>query len=325
CSALPGGQVEWLDGAPGAWSLALLTVASLLCGPWLIAQLRLRPRVAAGVAMLLVAALTPLPVPSRWPPPPGWTLVACDVGQGDAFVVPTGTRSGAVMVDVGPPRSGVVACLQDLGVERVEALVLSHFHRDHVGGLGEVLAALDVQAAYVTPLRDPPAEARQTLRMLHEAGVPTRAVVARTRLHWPAGEATVIWPESDPMVLGTSAANNASLVLEVTTGSTRVLFTGDIEEEASARVRRTLAGRRFDVLKVAHHGSADQDEALVRGTGADLALIGVGAENPFGHPTTGALAILRGAGMRIRRTDVHGHIAVVPTQRGLSVLSASDP
>jgi competence protein ComEC len=153
--------------------------------------------------------------------------------------------------------------------------------------------------------------------------VPTRTAVGGTRLQWPAGHATVVWPDAGRPVLGASAANNASLVLDVTSGSTRVLFTGDIEAEASARVRRLLAGRHFDVLKVAHHGSADQDEALVRATGADLALIGVGAGNTFGHPTTSALRMLRGSGMRVRRTDVHGHIAVVPTRTGLGVLSAS--
>jgi len=325
CAALPWGHVEWADGAVGAWTLAVLTGLLLLTGPWLSAQLRARRAVSAVLACAIAATLAPVPGASRWPPPPGWTLVACDVGQGDAFVLPTSSPETAVVVDVGPPESGIVSCLRDLGVSRVSALVLSHYHQDHVGALGEVLAAVEVDAAFVTPVQDPVAEAAQALQALEQAQVPTRVAVSGTRMSWPGGAAEVVWPPSGRGVAGESAANNASLVLDVTSGPTRVLFTGDIEAEASRRVRRLVAGRRFDVLKVAHHGSADQDAPLVRGVGAGLALIGVGADNSFGHPTTATLTLLRGAGMRVRRTDLHGHVAVLASPGGgMSVLHAAD-
>jgi competence protein ComEC len=324
CAALPGGHVEWLDGPLGAWSLATLSVLGVLTGPWMFARLRGHPGMVALVVAGTVAALVPLPVGSRWPPPSGWTLVACDVGQGDAFVMPAGEAHAGVAVDVGPPEAGVVSCLQDLGVTRLEVLVLSHFHRDHVGALEEVLTDVKVEQAYVSPVQDPPQEARRALRALRQAGVPTYTALGGTRLSWSGGSMRVVWPVSDRAVASDSPANNASLVLDVTTGPTRVLFTGDIEQEAAGSVERLLRGRRFDVLKVAHHGSADQDEDLVRGSGARLALIGVGADNPFGHPTTGTLALLRRSGMLTRRTDVHGHVAVVPSRGGLSVLTAAD-
>ena len=320
CSRVPWGQVEWIDGGPGAWLLTVITVLLLLTGPWLRHQAGAHPLVVASVLVCGAAALLPLPGASPWPPPRGWIIVACDVGQGDAFLISTGPRS-AVVVDVGQDREPIADCLHDLGITDVDAVILSHFHRDHVGGLKGLLDHVDVGAAYVSPTQEPPVEAQRALELLMRADVPTYSLGQGDRLIWGNVSAHTIFPQPRRPIYGGSVPNNASLVLDVTSGSTRILLTGDIEAEAAAVVRRTLRGQRFDVLKVAHHGSADQDEDLVRGSGASLALIGVGAENTFGHPTPSALALLRRSGMKVMRTDTDGDIAVLRSGSGLAVVT----
>lgn len=308
CALLPMGQVEWLDGPAGAWLLTGVTVVVLATGPWLRAHAKRHPWAWAAALVFVLALLWPVPK-GPWPPA-GWVVAGCAVGQGDAFAVATGPGR-VLLVDTGPDSPEAARCLADLGVRQVDAVVLSHFHADHVGGLQRVLADFPVGAAYVTPVRDPPVEADRARNLLAEAGVPVFEVAAGDRLAWGAVTAEVVWPpRGAPATLG---ANDASVVLDLVAadGGVRVLFTGDIEPASARSVRAAVAGEAFDVLKVPHHGSAAQDPSLLLDSGATVAMIGVGSENTFGHPTDAALDLLGSLGAVVLRTDVHGDYAVL--------------
>ncbi len=330
---VPWGTIGWVDGVGGAWLLTTVTVAVLAAGPWLRWQARRRPRTAGAALLLALALVWPTPGRHGWPPDQ-WVVAGCDVGQGDAFLVSTGPGR-VVVIDTGPDPQRLTACLEQLAVQQVEALVLSHFHADHVGGLAAVLGQYPVGAAYVTPVRDPPAEAAVVLGQLAKAQVPTYAVTSGDHLVWGADgqvRASVVWPpaaSAGGLALG---ANDASVVLDLTVAPAgargqqepadgiRLLFTGDIEPTAARGVRRALAGAQFDVLKVAHHGSAAQDEALVTGVRARVALIGVGEDNTFGHPSRTVLSLLARTGTVVLRTDRDGTYAVVGTETGLGIV-----
>lgn len=304
---VPYGTVDWVDGPLGAWLLSGLTVVLLVTGPWWRDRLRRRPWWGGALLVAVATALWPVPGWRSWPPP-GWLVLACDVGQGDAVLVRSGVGA-AVLVDTGPEPDLVARCLRDAGVDRVDLLVLSHFHADHVGGVTGVLETAPVEAAYLSPVRDPPEVAAGTLAELAAAGVPHQDGMAGQRRQVGAVNLEVVGPGSRPVV-GGSAANNGSLVLDATVEGLRVLLTGDLEPEGARPLRQPLRGRDFDVLKVAHHGSAAQDEHLVRGTRAEVALVGVGADNSFGHPAPSALTLLQDAGMVVLRTDLDGDVAV---------------
>lgn len=320
CNTVSWGQLEWIDGAAGAWLLACVTVLVIATGPWLRDWACRKPGVCVGVCALVASALVPLPADGAWPPPHDWLVLACDVGQGDGLLVRTGSNS-AIVIDVGVEPAPIAACLNDVGVTKVDALILSHFHRDHAGGLAGVLDTVAVASAYVSPVQEPVGEADRALAQLAAAGVAAYPLDAGDGLTWSDVQATVLWPQGDRPVSGGSVPNNASVVLDITAGGMRILATGDIEGEATSRLRPILEGERFDVLKVAHHGSADQNPELVAGLGASLALISVGADNTFGHPTPSALAMLRQAGMVVRRTDVDGGIAVMRRDGEMSVVT----
>lgn len=318
---VPYGTVDWVDGPLGAWLLTGLTAALLVTGPWWRDLLRRRPWWGAALLVAAAATLWPVPAWRTWPPP-GWQVLACDVGQGDATLLRSGPAA-AVLVDTGPEPDLVARCLREAGVERVDLLVLSHFHADHVGGLAGVLGAVPVAAAYLSPVREPPDVAAATLAELAAAGVPHRDGTAGERRRAGSVLLEVVGPGPRPVV-GGSAANNGSLVVDAAVGDLRVLLTGDLEPEGAWPLRRPLQGRDFDVLKVAHHGSAAQDERLVRATRAEVALIGVGADNPFGHPAPSALTLLRDAGMVVLRTDVDGDVAVGRGDDGRLLLHRRD-
>lgn len=332
-ATVPMGTIGWVEGVAGAWLLTALTVAVLALGPWLRWQARRRPRAAWSALLLALVLVWPTPGRHGWPPQ-DWVVAGCDVGQGDAFAVPTGPGR-VVLIDTGPDPRLLAACLDLLGVRQVDALVLTHFHADHVGGIDALLGRIPVAAAYVTPVRDPPAEAEAVLGDLAAVGVPTYAVTSGDSLVWgDSGQvrAEVVWPPPERAGAGSLGANDASVVLDLTAtppgvshedqpaDGIRMLFTGDIEPVAARGVRRALAGEHFDVLKVAHHGSAAQDEALVAGVGAAVALIGVGEDNTFGHPSRTALSLLAEAGSVVLRTDRDGTYALVGTGAGLGIV-----
>jgi competence protein ComEC len=121
-----------------------------------------------------------------------------------------------------------------------------------------------------------------------------------------------------------SDPNNNSLVLLAHVRGTSILLLGDAEVEQQRALLRDLgeSSVRVDVLKVAHHGSSYQDKALLDATGARIAVVSVGAGNPYGHPHLALLNDLATAGMCVLRTDQHGDVAVVATPDGLGVATS---
>ncbi len=320
----PLAVVPWPSSPGGVLGLAVLVV-----GVPLTLTVR-RLRVAATAAVLVAAAvLVPTTVVSGGWPPPGWTAVGCDIGQGDGFAVATGVPGEAVVVDTGPEPSVMDRCLDRLDVTRVPLLVVTHLHADHVGGLDGVLAGRRVDRVGVGPGREPAAAWRDIGRSAAAAGVPVAQLTLGTRLTVGRLLITVLGPDPArvPSFLG---PNDQSLVLRIENGTSRMLFTGDIEDDAQRALVASGADLRADVLKLPHHGSANVRPEFLQAVGARIVLIGVGADNDFGHPTAVALRLARDAGAElILRTDTDGDIAVTDhggtlagIRRGAAVIPA---
>jgi competence protein ComEC len=115
------------------------------------------------------------------------------------------------------------------------------------------------------------------------------------------------------------------MVARVTVRGVRVLLTGDLGAEAESRIASSGIDLRADVLKVPHHGSADADPAFLAASGARVALISVGADNTYGHPTAQTLTWLGRDGMRVHRTDREGDLAVVGSAGSWGVAARGGP
>ncbi len=300
------------------WSTGVgpLLVLGGLCAALVLALRAVLARAGATlglVGVLVLVILVPVPTPG-WPPP-GWVLVACAVGQGDAVVLNAGAGS-AVVVDAGPDAAVVDDCLSRLRVEAVPVLVLTHFHADHVDGIGGVADGRTVGRILTSPTEDPASGAAVVRDVADRLGARAVAVTAGATVQVGRVTAEVLAPTGERFADSVSPPNDASVVLLVEIAGVRVLLTGDQERPSQAALRRSYPGLRADVLKVAHHGSSKQDEDLVRGLGARVGLISVGADNDYGHPAGVTLDLLGRAGIQVRRTDLDGDVAVVLDGRG---------
>ncbi|WP_405481291.1 ComEC/Rec2 family competence protein [Streptomyces sp. NBC_00009] len=309
-AALPGGGVDWPGGPRGGLLLAAVTLGVVLVGRQV-----LKSPLAMGICVLLLVLVVMQPRPltrviTGWPPP-GWRMVMCDVGQGDALVLAAGTGAG-VVVDAGPDPALVDRCLRSLGITRVPLVLLTHFHADHVAGLPGVLRGREVGAIETTGFDEPPEQVR-FVRGLAEARhiTMTRAVAGEQRrtgrLAWQ-----VLWPPPRPAP-DPDGPNDASVTLLVRTAGLTLLLMGDLEPPAQRALLRSPVAAALppvDVLKVAHHGSAYQDPVLLRRLAPRLALISCGENNQYGHPSARTVAELRAGGAAVLRTDRDGALAV---------------
>lgn len=313
-AALPAGGIAWLEGVPGFLALAAVgaAIAVVFVPP---ATVRPAVRRAAVLALAITVAVTvatgPLAdIAERVRTPAEWSVAACDVGQGDAILLRSEGRTA--LVDTGPDPAALARCLDRFGVARVDLLVLTHFDLDHRGGLPAVIGKVG------TLLHGPAGDdvSARTVADLVEGGA--RAEIAVAGLGGRLGDATwhVIWPTAAHA--GGTAGNDASIVIDVAGGGIpRTILLGDLSAEPQAAVAARVGGR-YDIVKVAHHGSADQYPGLYERIHAPLALFTVG-ENTYGHPRTETIELLSRSGARIVRTDLSGAIAIWSDRSGLLV------
>jgi competence protein ComEC len=310
---LPAATVAWPGGATGAGAMVLAFIGGA-------AALRHKPVRRVALAGVAGAAIVLVPVRAAVPgwPPAGWLFVACSVGQGDALVVRAGPGS-AMVVDAGPDPAAVDGCLRRLGVRTVPLLVLSHLHADHVDGLAGVLRGRAVGELDVGASREPPGGWREAADDARRAGVPVRTVAAGERRRFGAVTVDVLAPR-EPLRGTRSDPNNNSVVLRVATGGRTLLLTGDTEVEGQDALVRAGVDVRADVLKIAHHGSAYQSPAFLRAVRASVAVISVGRDNDYGHPSAVLLHEMDRLGVRTLRTDLAGDVAVCEQDGRLTVV-----
>lgn len=313
-AGMPMQRLPWLEDVPGAMLLGVLSaafVAAIMLSPQ--AGARRRALRAASLAVVAVAVglgagqVALVSVAAGWTVPAGWQVAMCDVGQGDAVLIRSG---GAVaLVDTGPDPQPLRACLDRFAVRRIDVLVLTHFDADHAGGVAAVIGR--VNAVWHGP---PDPDGARLLDALQAAGAQPRRVVAGDTGLLGASGIRVHWPAASVRMPG----NAASVAIDVAGGDIpSILLLGDLPAESQVRLRAAARLGEYDIVKVAHHGSADQDAALYGTVGAALALIPVGEGNDYGHPRETLLDLLRAGGSRIARSDQDGAVAVWRDAGGL--------
>ncbi len=320
---LPGAQV----GRAHLLRL-LLVVFFLALWPFL-----LRPRLPR-LAVLALTALIPLwgwqnrPRPvSLAPPPAGLRATFLDVGEGDSTLLQT--SDGAVLIDAGPPEANVAGQLKRLGIRRIDVLVLSHPHRDHVGGAAEVLRRLDVGLVLDSGIPSSDSDERTALAEAARRGVPKKLGRAGQELDLGDLRLRILSP-TDNSANAAGDANEAAIVVLASYGSVDLLLPADSESPFTL----PLALPPVELYKVAHHGSADEGlPQLLDRLDPRIAIISVG-DNDYGHPTPSTLAALSEDPERsVFRTDQDGRLTLesdgctvtLQSQRGPSLSLNEDP
>lgn len=295
--------------------LALVTWIFAVVASWALWPQPAKRAHAAAVVALALAATSAFAVLS-----PGHTrLVVANVGQADAIVLQDGGET--MLVDCGSHPGDVAEALARLHVRHIDALVLTHAHDDHTGGLDALVGAVTVGWVGIPATRDPDQIAidpARAARLTPRGRVPVRRL--RAGEHWRIGDTlvTVLWPKR---AQSDAPTNDTSVVLLLSRGGFAALLGGDAEEGVWDALAQDGSLPDVDVLKVAHHGSSNgYSEDALDALRPEIALLSVGEGNSFGHPSPETCAALQARNTAIRRTDLEGDLIVtldpVPTCTG---------
>jgi competence protein ComEC len=299
------------------WSVAAAYAALVLAMEFLLRRLQARTglmriggraaliRLARGPAVGLVALAAfmiwwPFGTSASRPAAVAHLMVrVLDVGQGDSILLDP-PDDDPVLVDTGPPGDGVEKRLRELGVDRLSALVITHDQSDHAGDLAALLDTVRVDRLVYG--RDDPRLRAAALA----AGAEPQRLAEGGEIGSGGLRLGALWPPRELLGAVSEDPNLLCLVLVARWRHFSMLLSGDAEAESVP-----IDPGPVDVLKVAHHGSEDAglDELLERSV-PKLAVISVGAGNPFGHPTGPALADLGEHGVPVMRTDTDGEIDI---------------
>ena len=315
-AGLPGAAIPWAPGAVGVTLIAVIT--TLLLMVLLVQRARSVRRFASlalALALVTVSGVTGGTVLGQQLSRPGdWQIAVCAVGQGDAVLVRS--LGQIALIDTGRDPKLLRLCLGELGIDRVDLLVLTHWDMDHVGGTPAILGR--VLRAMIGPADGSRAEAIGG--QLADGGAEVSEVSqGRTgrlgELGWE-----VLWPRAR---LGSvKPGNDASVTLRFTavgacaSGCLSSLFLGDLGERPQALMMAANRIGPVDVVKVAHHGSADQNPKLYTALRAQVGVIGVGLDNGYGHPTDKLLGFLADNETLPTRTDLEGMVLLSPAPGG---------
>jgi competence protein ComEC len=309
---LPYAQVSTTTAALAvAMIVALVVVATRLRPP------RAQRAAALAVLAVLIGAGWKLSRPNdQLPPPRGLRMTFLDVGQGDSTLIQV--PEGAIVVDEGPPEADVAGQLLRLGVHRLAVLVLTHPSRDNIGGAEKIVRKLEVGVVFEPALPFPNPFGAAALREATKRRIPIVVTRAgrdfalgglRVRVLWPDGVAS---PADDP--------NDHATVLLASYGNVDALLPADAESNVTSRLRIPPV----EILKVGHHGSADDGlQELLESLRPRVAIVSVGKRNDYGHPRASTMAALdRAPGLAVYRTDDDGRIVLESDGERLEVRTA---
>lgn len=244
-----------------------------------------------------------------------------EVGQGDAALVrtPGGVN---ILIDGGENPSLMRRALARKRIRKLDLVILSHPHADHLGGLPEVIRTKNVNMVFDAGQIHPTPGYRDFLKIVRKNKV--RYEIVRAGKTFRIGDELtlrILHPSREFVSGSISDLNNNSLVTKISYGKVSLLLPGDIEKEGEKDLlSRGSSNLKSTVLKVPHHGSSNgSDFGFLKAVSPRIAVISVGRGNAFGHPAKITLRRLRRLGSKVYRTDRTGDVTIVTDGKEVAV------
>lgn len=212
-----------------------------------------------------------------------------------------------MLIDAGNPENGseINQFLEEQDIDKLDYLVATHPHADHIGGMAEVVNAVDIGSVYMPKVSTTSKTFENLLSAISQEGLSIKTAKAGVELfHQDNLKAVMVAPVSTKY----SDLNQYSAVIKLTYGDTSFLFTGDAGAESEKEITADISA---DVLKVGHHGSdTSSTQSFLNHVSPKYAVIEVGKDNTYGHPGSTTLKKLEQMGTKIYRTDEGGTILI---------------
>ena len=330
---------KWSYRVPGPhlWLVVAFFIFALSLAAIMRMAHPLRRRIASGLSLGLVTCTFLI---ALFPFSPAWSagkleLSVLDVGQGDSLFV-VSPHGKTMLIDGGgafggfegqnnrgidPGEEAVSAYLWSRGFQSIDVVALTHAHQDHVGGLAAVLENFRVGQLWIG--REVHSQAFANVEKV--AKDRRIRIVQETRANafaWDDIQGNFLWPEPSSAVPSDAARNDDSLVLKLRYADRAIMLPGDAEKEAEREMLSENSEKELqaEVLKIGHHGSKNSTTAdFLAAVKPRLAIISVGEDNPYGHPSAELLERLANAGVRVLRTDRNGAVHIRMDGRSLEV------
>jgi competence protein ComEC len=246
-------------------------------------------------------------------------LTFLDVGQGDAILA-TIYNSQNILIDGGPNDSVVTKLDREIPfyAHRLKAVVLTHPHADHVSGLITVANKYQIEKVYMSGVTHTAPEYLSFLETLKKQNVPVQIVKAGDNLDFAEGiKLGFLYPLTIMKNKTVENLNNNSVITRLSWGKSSAIFMGDLETEGQDQLLASGQNVKSDIIKISHHGSKDSiNPKFLSAVDPKYAIISVGRDNPFGHPSKDMLSLL--VGRIVYRTDYDSNIRFELTTDGVA-------
>ncbi len=276
---------------------------------------KIKPIIAIIILLILVVNLIPKNLKIHF----------IDVGQGDSTLIVT-PQNKTILIDGGGSSSEfdvgkntLVPYILDRGFTQIDIIIISHFDQDHVGGIMTVLQELKVKKVYISKQVEKSKNYEKFLDIVSNKKIKVYEVVSGNKIHIEKNlYIDILWPTNNQIT--TNILNNNAIVCNLHYKNFSMLFTGDIEKIAEIEIlekySRTTQFLKANILKVGHHGSKSSSISEFLNTAKpQIAVIGVGKNNKFGHPNSEVLQRLENINSKIFRTDLNGEITIEVNKR----------
>ncbi len=258
-----------------------------------------------------------------WQVPQNLEIDFLDVGQGDAILIkaPGGQN---ILIDGGPDKTVVKRLGETLAFwdKKIDLMILTHPHDDHVTGLVDVLKRYNVKKILYTGVNHNSPNYLAWLKLVRDRKVPMMIVDQEQTISLGANaELEILYPGQSFLDKTVDDLNQSSIIIKLTHGQTKFLLTGDAGEAVEKKLLESGADLAAAVLKVGHHGSQYSSlKEFIEKVAPKIAVIQVGKDNDFGHPNLRTIMKLKRNGVEIYRTDKDGTVKMVSNGTEVRVL-----